>query len=660
MSMRGWKLFAGSGAAVIAASLAAAQGGGAGGAQPELGTRTAPVVTAQGLRFKDLNRNGRLDGYEDWRRPAAERAADLAGRLTLAEKAGIMMHGSAPAAGSVIGIGERYDLALTRKLILEDKVAAFITRLAGNPGVLAEENNKLQEIAESGRLGIPVTISSDPRNAIQSIMGASIAAGGFSQWPDNSGMAAAGDPALVRQGADVARQEYLAVGIRQALSPQVDLASEPRWPRASGSFGEDAALASRLGGAYVEGMQHGAAGIDREGVLAVVKHWAGYGAAKDGWDGHNHYGRFSSFEGRDIGTHLIPFEGALEAHVSGVMPTYNILEGATYEGKPIEQVGAGYSRFLLTDLLRGRLGYRGVILSDWLITSDCPQACVEGVKPGEQPILGGMPWGVEGLTQVERFAKAVNAGIDQFGGVADSAILVEAVRRKLVPLARIDASVRRILEQKFAQGLFENPYVDPARAREIVGSAAFRAAGEEAQRRSVVLLKNEGDVLPLRPGTKVYLHNIDPALAAQRGLQPVADPAAADVALVRVAAPAEGEHPGYFFGSRMREGRLFYKESDADYQAIRRASAVAPTVLVVGLDRAAILTNVKDAPRAIVANFGITDGPLLDVLSGRSKPRGKLPFELPSSQAAVEAQRPDLPHDSAAPLYPLGFGLSYP
>lgn len=654
------KLSAGVGLAVIGTSLQAGQSGQPETVQVTLGARTIPIIASDGYRFKDLNRNGELDIFEDWRLSPADRAADLTKRLTLEEKAGVMMHGTAPAAGSEIGFGDRYDLAQTRKMIVDDKVTAFITRLSGNPRVMAEENNKVQEIAEAGRVGIPITFSSDPRNAIQAILGASIVAGSFSQWPDNVGMAATRDPELMRRGADIARQEYLAVGIRQALSPQVDLISEPRWPRVSGSFSEDAELASKFGAAYVEGMQHGAAGVDREGVLAVVKHWAGYGAAKDGWDGHNYYGRFSSFEGRDIRPHLVPFEGALNANVSGVMPTYNILENATFEGKPIEQVGAGYNKFLLTDLLRDRFHFRGVILSDWLITGDCPEACINGAKPGEEPVLGGMPWGVEDLTQVQRFAKAANAGVDQFGGVADSAVLVEAVHQKLVPMTRIDDATFRILEQKFAQGLFENPYVDPGRAAEIVGSAAFRAAGDEAQRKSLVLLKNEGNALPLRAGSKVYLHNIDPVLAAQYGLEVVAEPAAADVALVRVVAPAEGEHPGYFFGSMMREGRLFYKESDPEYQEIERTSAAAPTVLIVGLDRPATLTNVNEKPRAILGSFGITDGPLLDVLTGRAKPQGKLPFELPSSWEAVLQQRSDIPHDSRVPLYPLGFGLSYP
>jgi beta-glucosidase len=612
-----------------------------------------------GLRFKDLDRNGKLDPYENWRLSPEARARDLLSRMTLDEKAGVMMHGSAPTVGSEIGVGDRYDVPAARKMIIDARVNAFITRLAGEPRIMAEENNKLQEIAETGRLGIPATISTDPRNAIRAQLGASVRAGAFSRWPEAIGLAAARDPALTRSYANTARREYLAVGIRQALSPQVDLVTEPRWPRIAGTFGEDAQLSKTLAQAYVEGMQNGAKGIGPDGVLAVVKHWVGYGAAKDGWDSHSYYGRYASYTGDNLAPHIIPFEGAFAAHVSGVMPTYSILQNATYNGKPIEQVGGGFNRFLITDLLRGKYKFDGVVMSDWLITSDCPVECTVGSKPGEKLVVGGMPWGVETLTQTERFAKAVTAGVDQFGGVVDSALLVDAVRKNMVTEARLDVSVLRILIQKFQQGLFESPYVDPVAAEQVVGSKILQDAGDEAQRRSLVLLRNEGNLLPLKPGQKVYLHNVDAAEAKAHGLLVVQRPEDADVSIVRVSAPFENTHPNNFFGSRRHEGRLSYRDGDEEYEAIKTASKAGRTVVVMYLDRPAVLANVQDKASAIVGNFGVTDGPLLDVLAGRFKPTGKLPFELPSSDEAVLQQKSDLPHDSIRPLYPYGFGLTY-
>lgn len=641
------------------AIMAAASGAKDAPRQAELTRRSAPLLRVDGLEFKDLNRNGRLDGYEDWRLSAAERARDLLGHMSLEDKAGVMMHGSAPTVGSEIGVGDRYDLAAAKTMIDGARVKAFITRLAGDPRVMVEENNKLQAIAEAGPLGIPVTISTDPRNAIRALVGASVRAGSFSRWPDSTGLAAARDPALTRRFADIARQEYLAVGIRQALSPQVDLATEPRWPRFAGTFGEDPQLSKRLAQAYVEGMQDGPTGVRPSSVLAVVKHWVGYGAAKDGFDSHNSYGRYANFSGDNLPLHIVPFEGAFAAHVSGVMPTYSVLQGATFEGKPLEQVGGGFNRFLLTDLLRGRYKFDGVVMSDWLITSDCRDDCLNGAKPGEKPHVGGMPWGVERLSQMERFAKATNAGVDQFGGVVDSGLLVEAVRAGKVTMARIDQSVLRILQQKFEQGLFENPYADADHAAATVGRADFQAAGDEAQRRSLVLLKNDAGTLPLRTGTRVYLSNVDPAIARRSGYTIVSDPKQADVAIVRVEAPWENNHGNYFFGSRHHEGRLTFRDGDKDYERIKAAGAAKKVVVVMHMDRPAVLSNVVDKAAAVVANFGVDDGPLLDVLSGRARPVGKMPFELPSSEATIAAQKSDLPHDSVRPLFAYGAGLTY-
>jgi beta-glucosidase len=307
-----------------------------------------------------------------------------------------------------------------------------------------------------------------------------------------------------------------------------------------------------------------------------------------------------------------------------------------------------------------------VILTDWLITGDCAARCREGAPPGERPSFAdlGMPWGVEDLTMRARFVKAVLAGVDQFGGVERSDVLVEAVRAGELPEARLDSSVVRILAHKFALGLFENPYVDPDAAARAVGSDAAHAAALDAQRRALVLLENRDRTLPLprtgrRGALRVYLHGIDSAAARREGWTVAADPAQADVAIVRLAAPYETLHPGYIFGSFQHEGSLAFRDGDRDLEAFRRASAVVPTVVTVYLDRPAILTPLRERARALVANFGVSDAALLDVLTGRASPEGRLPFELPSSMEAVAAQRPELPRDSPRPLYPFGFGRRY-
>jgi glucose dehydrogenase/beta-glucosidase-like glycosyl hydrolase len=528
--------------------------------------------------------------------------------------------------------------------------------------LLAAENNKLQEIAEGARLGVPLTISTDPRNHFQYVLGASVQSGGFSKWPEALGLAAIGDPRLVRRFADIARQEYRAVGIEETLSPQADLATEPRWSRINGTFGEDADLTSKLVRAYVEGFQHGAAGVDSVGVLAVVKHWVGYGAQKNGYDSHSSYGRWATFPDDNLQTHIKPFLGAFAAHVAGVMPTYSILEGATVNGRRLEQVGAGFNRQLLSDLLRRRYGFDGIILTDWAVTNDCSEICRNGFPAGQRPTFAGvaMPWGVEDLSKVDRFSKAVNAGVDQFGGTEEAQFLVDAVRAGKITASRIDESVRRIAALKFRQGLFENPYVDTAAVTRTVGKPEFQAEATAAQRRSLVLLENKKNILPLvARGKRVYLHHIDPQVAARYGFTVVPDVSSADIAIVRTDAPFQTLHPSYMFGSMQHEGRLDFQTGDKELEEINRIAAAVPTIVTVYLDRPAILTSLKERTSALLANFGVSDAALLDVLTGVANPEGRLPFELPSSMEEVEAQRSDMPHDTAHPLYPIGFGLHY-
>ncbi len=638
--------------------------------QAILSRRSVPLISDDGLMFKDLDRNGKLDPYEDWRLTPEIRTADLVKRMSVEELAGLMVHGTLPGSGALgsLGAGGGYDLAKVREMIMEEHVNSFITRLNGTARVLAEQNNSVQAIAESSRWGIPVLISSDPRNHFQQVIGASVQGTAFSLWPEPVGFAAINDPTLTRHFADVVRQEYAAVGIRESLAPQADIATEPRWARINGTFGEDAGVAKSMVEAYVSGIQNGSDGLNSGSVVAVVKHWAGYGAAKDGWDSHNYYGRFASFPGNNFQQHLVPFTGAFDAHVGAVMPTYSILQNAIVDGKQLEQVGAGFNRELLTGLLRGQYGFRGVILSDWGITSDCPKVCQEGTPPGDKPLPQniGMPWGVVDLTKQERFAKAINAGVDQVGGTELSNLIVEDVRSGAISEARIREAASRILLQKFQLGLFERPFVDESKAETITGNAEFIKDGRAAQARAVVLLENKNlqttgkPLLPIVPkGKKVYLVGVSAKAAQDAGFTVVSDPALADLAIIHAAAPYESEHTNFFFGARQHEGRLSFRESDPAFAALIRISPAIPTVFITTLERPLILTNVSPKATALLGDFGIEDAALFAVLTGDAPPQGHLPFELPSSEEFVRQQKSDLPHDSRSPLFPLGFGLHY-
>lgn len=625
--------------------------------QPLVVTKSKAILKVQGLQFRDADGDGALSPFEDWRLPPSARAADLVGRMTAEEKVGTLVHSTMPGLGGMLGRANNYDFDQLRALIEDKKVTSFITRLGIAPAAFAEQNNRAQALAEASRLGIPLTISTDPRNHFQYVLGAGESAQGTTQWPEALGFAALGDLERMKQFGAIARREYRAVGMHMALSPQLDLLTEPRWPRGVASFGSDARVVSDMGRAYVEGFQGGKTALSRDGVLTVAKHWVGYGAQPEGFDGHNFYGRFAE-PGAAFDQHVDGFRGALEAGTGGIMPAYPIVRNVTVNGQPVEQVGPGFSKLLLTNLLRGEFGFKGLILSDWAITLNCSERCVAPTaEQPQRPQDIGTSWGVENLSVKERYVLGLQAGIDQFGGTDDVGPLLEALRSGTVEAGRVDESVMRILEPKFVMGLFENPYVDPAMAGQIVGAAQDVALAELTQREAQVLLKNDHGALPFKRGAKVWLFGMDPEAAQSAGLVVVDKVEQADFAIIRAESPSEMLHPHHFFGSRQKEGRLDFRDGDPAYDALKAASAKVPTVLAIFLDRPAVLTNVNDKAAVILANFGASDAAVLDVLLGRANARGKLPLQLPRSMDQVVAQHPGLPDDIADPLFPRGAGL---
>jgi beta-glucosidase len=604
----------------------------------------APVLEQDGLRFRDLNKNGRLDPYEDSRLPVEERVADLLAQMTLEEKVGLMFHqmtGMKPDGSLVEKRSLRHRTIVgTSKLVTEMHVTHVNLYSVAAPRQLARWSNALQRVAERTRLGIPVTVSSDPRHSCRQNTVASMASQHFSAWPEPIGFGAADDPALTRQFGDMARQEYVAGGIRAGLHPMADLATEPRWSRIVGTFGEDADLSARQTAAYIRGFQGDELGS--QSVACMTKHFPGGGPQKDGEDPHFPYGKEQVYPGDNFAYHLRPFEAAFEAGTAAIMPYYGQPIGV--EG--IEEVGFGYNRDVVTGLLRERYGFDGVVCTDWgLITP---------VKIfGFKTLFAARAWGVEHLDRKGRALKAIEAGVDQFGGEHCVDVILDLVGSGQVSEARIDESARRLLRDKFRLGLFDDPYVDEDAAERTIGAAEFRAAGELAQRKSIALLTNEDRILPLQGRPKAYLEGVDPETAAAY-CEPVALEEA-EVALLRLDAPF-----------RKRKGileRLFHA-GDLDYEPaeLKRLLAIVdrvPTVVDVFLDRPAVIPELAKRSAALLGNFGARDAAFLDVVFGRHAPTAKLPFELPSSMAAVRRQHPDVPYDSDAPVFPFGHGLTY-
>lgn len=600
--------------------------------------------TNDGTTFRDLNGNGTLDVYEDPTRPIDERVEDLLAQMTLEEKAGLMFHTVVEvAADGSLSPNLHFSQVSVTDMVAKLHLSHFNVHALPSARIGAEWYNRVQQLAESTRLGIPITISSDPRHSFSHNPAAGLASGGFSQWPEPIGLAATDDEQLVQQFGDVARQEYVATGIRVALHPMADLATEPRWARINGTFGEDAALSARMIGPYIRGFQ--GASLGSQSVACMTKHFPGGGPQKDGEDPHFNYGREQVYPGKNFDYHLIPFKAAFEAGTSQIMPYYGMPVGTEHE-----EVGFGFNKGVITGLLREQFGFDGIVCTDWQLVCDL-----------EIPGYGTMQaraWGVEHLTPPERAQKALEAGVDQFGGETCAEIVVGLVREGKVSEARIDESARRILREKFRLGLFDNPFVDPEAAERIIGCAEFRAAGELAQRKSLVLLKNGAagaPVLPLQSQPKIYVEHINPELAAQYG-QVVATPQEADFAILRIQTPYEPRN-SQLIEDFFHAGDLSFSPEEIAH--IQQIAAQVPTVVDIYLDRPAVMPEVAQASAALLGNFGAADAAVLDVIFGRHSPSGKLPFELPISMDAVRAQNPDVPYDSAQPLFPFGHGLRY-
>ena len=594
-------------------------------------------------RTAATERSNAAEAREDYRNPILDidrRVDDLLSRMTLAEKAGMLfqtmiMVGS----GDLSEPNSRYGINSPEYMIKEQQLSHFnVIRAADDAETLAEWQNEVQKLAASTRLGIPVTLSTDPRHHFTENVGTAAAAGAFSQWPETLGLAAIGSAELVQRFGDIARQEYLAVGLRLALHPQIDLATEPRWSRINGGFGEDAELTSKLVQAYIRGFQGEKLGP--ESVSTMTKHFPGGGPQLDGEDPHFAYGREQVYPGGNFDYHLEPFRAAIAAGGSQIMPYYGMPIGTRYD-----EVAFAFNKGIITDLLRGELGFDGIVCTDWGLVTD---STIMG-----QP-MPARAWGVEHLDELSRVKMILNAGCDQLGGEARPELVVQLVEQGRIGEDRIDVSVRRLLREKFILGLFDDPYVDPKLAAATVGRAEFLDAGAEAQRRAYTLLINRDQVLPLRKGRRMYLEGVSDEVASRYG-EVVDNPADAEIALLRLKAPYEPRPGG--FEAMFHAGSLEFPAQERD--RLTEICSTVPTIVDVYLDRPAVLPDLARDAAALFGSYGSSDDAFLDIVFGDAQPEGSLPFDLPRSMAAVVASRADVPFDTADPVFRFGQGLRY-
>ena len=476
--------------------------------------------------FKDLNRNGALDKYEDWRLPLDERIADLASQLSREEIAGLMLYSGHQAIPSVGAFGNgTYDgkpyaesgakaWALTdgqKRFLKDDNLRHVLITSVESPEVAARWNNEAQAFVEGLGHGIPANNSSDPRHGSKSDSEFNAgAASDISKWPSELGMGATFDPELMREFGRIASIEYRALGFATALSPQIDCGTEPRWFRFNGTYSEEPRLVADMAEAYCDGFQtsegearlYGAWGL--QSVNAMAKHWPGGGPCEAGRDAHYGRGQYAVYPNGNYDLQKRPFlEGAFQLKNTGkaaaIMPYYTVSTGLSNE-----MVANNFNAEIIGHQLREVAGYDGVVCTDWGVTADMSH-------PG---MHSGKPYGVESLSVAERHYKALMAGVDQFGGNNDKQPVLEAFEMMAQQMGeeqmmeRIRKSASRLLRNIFQTGLFENPYLDPAESARIVGNPDFTAKGYEAQVKSVVMVKNHEKALPLKAeeGKKVKVY----------------------------------------------------------------------------------------------------------------------------------------------------------
>lgn len=704
-------------------------------AQPAFEARVKDVVTATitfasladdptvmcevSLQFKDLNGNGSVEAYEDWTRTAAQRAADLAGRMSAEQKMALMAH---PATTDLPTLASAAVSAGLQAQITAGVRFGLTTASSAQLVPRATWANNVQELCEASSLGIPFVLSMEPSHSSGN---GREKARGFSQWPNEASLGATASAAVLESFGKVVAQEYRAIGVRMALSPSANLATEPRWFGSQFTFGEDATQVSSLVGAYVKGLQGTALGPTS--VAGVVSHFPGAGPALDGWDARLAKGKFLTYPGNGIDAHLAAFQGAFDAGVAGVMPAYGIPQagpwtglGGILDGATIEQVGASFNAELLTDALRGHYGFSGLVVAPPGILEDA------GVSPL------GAPWGMEASTRAERAAKAVNAGVDQLAGLGDATPIAAARTAGLIEDARIDAAARRALELMFRLGLFEDPYVDPAQAPALCNTDPSYRAGLDAMNRGMVLLVNEpkppgwlngsgdgtqvGDkgnagngtlkVLPAPPG-EPYVSagcsyfimgdfDLDYVRSVSTGYGeltndsteidgvPVSTPAEriplTDYVFIRIAAPftadPESGPLGYPLASLEYAGAANAAELDdvafarAAIEAYDLAHPASPsrTQIIVGVDagRPSVVDEILAyGPSGLYVQWSgtyplgnlLADKVFLDVAFGIVNGRGVLPVGLPASNTAAELQLEDLAGDGQHATFVEGFGI---
>lgn len=622
--------------------------------QPTLNPHSKSILEVDGYQFIDLNGNGELDVYEDWRQDAETRAGDLVSQMTVREKIAQMQHPTyLPRADGKIA-------PYLKDYCSEYGIGMLLIRELNSVEAAATTMNTIQEYAESSRLGVPVLVSMDSVHGLSYVSGATVT-------PHNLALAATRDEALVTKLAEIARDEHLAVGVRMTLSPEADIASEPRWGRVMETFGEDPDLVTQMVTAQVVAFQNGKDGLNTGSIVACMKHFPGAGPQMEGKDTSP---IISSEETLQI--HLKPYYAALEVNVASIMPYYSVPLALDMENSAIG------SKATLQDLLRDEMGFTGIIQTDW------------GMIWAIQEALGTMT-GEEVSDEEAILIGVTQSRVDGIGGESIRLIdlMEEYTQEGKIDEAILTAAATRIVKVKFEMGMFENPYCDVDYAVSFVGNEENQKVNLQAAREAMTLLKNDG-ALPLNPNAKQTILVCGPRAfdtdslvggwsSAQDGMT-IADAVAAyagenttvltekedvevikelaqqaDVIIVSIGEPSYQHDPVWGYDT------LEIVQSQQEILEAAVASGKTVITVVTG-GRPYILTWCDENTNAILEAYypGAKGGiAIAETLYGMNNPTGKTPMQFPRDMESVNAQEGDVSFDLENPLYDYGFGLSY-
>ena len=642
--------------------------------QPTLEARKVQIIEKDGYQFKDLNKNGKLDVYEDWRQPMQDRIDDLVSQMTLEEKVGLMFHPNiaVPADGKVVydaqaalsqeayagpigpggnnqgamGQGQMRVGADVKTFIEERQFRNILNNGIAEPKLFAQWSNTMQEYAEASRLGIPIMFSTDPRHG--ATLGAHVSGKQyFSQWPSKEGqigITASRDRDIVKKFGEAVAEEYRAVGLHMILGPQIDVITEPRWSRNMGCFSEDADLTIEMMEAFMEGAQGDNVGPDK--VLVHLKHWPGANPHEGG------KGNFTVYPGNNVDYHLKPFKAGIAKGALAIM--------GYYSGTYVDTLNVNYSPYWSTKVLYDQLGFKGSICTDWGVV---------GRTGPLNPRLAGK------TTLKDNMEMVINAGVDQMGSETETQLLIELVKEGRVTEERVNQAASRILQWHFILGLFEDPYVDPEKAPLVCQREDLQKNAYQAQLESNILLVNEGNTLPAKEGIKLYVEGIDTEIAKNYGTL-VDRPAQADLILVRTGVTEE-RGGGFAAMANMTPAQRAAMQRQREIEAakpvnieipasiwnnVKKLSASGKPVVVAFNPSGTSIVLPQDLKKVVKGCFLVfdcLDNALLDCVFGKFNPIGKLPFEIPATMKDVEAQLEDVPFDAPNKAFEFGFGLSY-